>query len=210
MTKLTNSINGQSLFLYLEILPSRCQTGSNGILLYHPVNELIWLLSCLSTLNLTSAYLFSAADYSYLYLTSIFLLFCRSNNVVSYNFIAGYANVVSPPLLYLLFSLFAHRSLFSVSIAAMTAKNSNTNFNTKAKGKPVCICSICEDPVAQQDKKRGIAGEEAIKCENPSCWWMHRLCAGISKSAFHALSSSRTPSSAHTVAMTFRPKRLLL
>ena len=59
--------------------------------------------------------------------------------------------MVSPPLLYLLFSLFAHRSLFFVSIAAMTAKNSNTNFNTKAKGKPVCICSICEDPRAEQE-----------------------------------------------------------
>ena len=75
----------------------------------------------------------------------------------------------------------------------MSARKSNLKSNTKAKGTSCCICSICEDPIVEQDKKRGIAGDEAIECENPSCGWMHRLCAGISKTAFHSLSSSPDP-----------------
>uniref|UniRef100_A0A1X7U142 Zinc finger PHD-type domain-containing protein n=1 Tax=Amphimedon queenslandica TaxID=400682 RepID=A0A1X7U142_AMPQE len=90
----------------------------------------------------------------------------------------------------------------------MTARNSNPKSNTKAKGNPVCICSICEDPIAEQDEKRGIAGEEAIECENPSCGWMHRLCAGISKSAFRSLSSSLDPFFCPYCRLDFQAKEI--
>ena len=52
-------------------------------------------------------------------------------------------------------------------------------------------CPICEEVIRDESKMH--AGEDAIFCEGSCRTWLHRKCAGLSKSAFERLQGSEDP-----------------
>ena len=64
---------------------------------------------------------------------------------------------------------------------------------SKAKAKTnqqslICLCPICEEDI--EDTSLTTNGHDAICCEGSCKGWLHRRCAGLTKQAFLAFSSS--------------------
>ena len=59
------------------------------------------------------------------------------------------------------------------------------------KGKEQFLCPICDDGIT--DATDGKPGDDSIFCEGGCSAWLHRRCAGLSKSAFTAVSKSDKP-----------------
>jgi len=62
------------------------------------------------------------------------------------------------------------------------------NKNTKSGE---CICTICQDPIVDATETR--EGQDSIFCEGQCSAWIHRQCAGLSKSVFDFLTQSEIP-----------------
>ena len=54
-----------------------------------------------------------------------------------------------------------------------------------------CKCAICEDIIVEESQD--LSGQDAIFCEGSCQAWLHRGCAGLSKSAFLSLNGSSVP-----------------
>ena len=61
---------------------------------------------------------------------------------------------------------------------------------SRAKSKSPCHCSVCEAVIIKSDKATKVEGQDAILCEGPCQGWLHRRCAGLSKSAFKSSNST--------------------
>ena len=59
--------------------------------------------------------------------------------------------------------------------------------------KSPCRCSVCEEVIVESDKATKVEGQDAVLCEGPCQGWLHRRCAGLSKSAFKSVSNSTDP-----------------
>ena len=67
-------------------------------------------------------------------------------------------------------------------MASRKAKSQNTKANT-------AICPICEKAVVDSGRK----SQDAIFCEGSCQAWLHRCCAGLTRSRFDELSDNNTP-----------------
>jgi len=54
-----------------------------------------------------------------------------------------------------------------------------------------CICTICRDPIL--DATKTSEGQDSIFCEDRCSAWIHRQCAGLTKSVFDVLAKSEVP-----------------
>ena len=70
----------------------------------------------------------------------------------------------------------AKRKLQSISPAKRKSKGGKTS---------EADCLICEEPILEADEH--CAGEDAVFCEGECQGWLHRRCAGITRTAFHKL-----------------------
>jgi len=61
--------------------------------------------------------------------------------------------------------------------------------NSKKKGE--CLCPICLEKIAKPTKTKG--GQDSIYFEGECDAWLHRRCAGLSKSIFITLEKSSDP-----------------
>ena len=68
------------------------------------------------------------------------------------------------------------------------AKPIITQWSKSKKPKDRVICSVCDDPII--DSVGNKPGEDSIFCDGNCSAWLHRRCAGLSKSAFLELSES--------------------
>ena len=71
--------------------------------------------------------------------------------------------------------------------------------NKKKKGGE-SICLICDDPILEARGRR--KGHDAIFCEGQCQAWLHRGCAGLSKSAFEAHANSNAEFHCSTCRIT--------
>ena len=70
------------------------------------------------------------------------------------------------------------------SVKVKTKKKSTRSTNDNSTPTK---CTICEDPVKDANEKE--AGEDSIFCEGTCKSWLHRRCAGLSKTNFDAIRS---------------------
>ena len=69
-----------------------------------------------------------------------------------------------------------------------TSTKQSTNKNTKTGE---CICPICLDPIVDAKSKQ--KGQDSIFCDSQCSAWLHRQCAGLSKSLFESWTESEKP-----------------
>ena len=62
-------------------------------------------------------------------------------------------------------------------------KSKNPHKSTGVNKHPRSLCSVCEKPINDET-------EDSIFCDGICKGWMHRICAGLSKTAFNAASES--------------------
>jgi len=68
------------------------------------------------------------------------------------------------------------------------SESSPTVNKKKSKRKGGCSCPICLDKIVESTKAK--SGQDAIYCEGECDAWLHRRCAGLSRSLFNVLEKS--------------------
>ena len=63
--------------------------------------------------------------------------------------------------------------------------------STERRIKEQFFCSICEERIEEAVGKK--TGHESVLCDGSCATWLHRRCAGLSKSAFATVSNSMSP-----------------
>jgi len=76
--------------------------------------------------------------------------------------------------------LFSLKRLFPEDSPQSTKQSKNNKTKTGE-----CICAICQDPTL--DATKTSEGQDSIVFEGQCSAWMHRWCAGLSKSVFDTL-----------------------
>ncbi len=71
----------------------------------------------------------------------------------------------------------------SSATALLTSKSSSSS---KRKPSSSCPCLICDKNIADASAKS--KGQDSVFCEGPCQGWLHRTCAGLSKSMFKLIS----------------------
>ena len=87
---------------------------------------------------------------------------------------------------------------------AMACKSKNPPAPPK-KDKRV-ICPICEEPIIDRSAKN--AGQDSIHCDAACKTWLHRGCAGLSKSAFEVARKSDDPFSCTHCRLLFHESEI--
>ena len=72
-----------------------------------------------------------------------------------------------------------------------SAPSRTSSSNKTANKSPKVICPVCCDPIEDAVGKN--KGQDSIFCDGPCQEWIHRQCAGLSKSLFKSISSTSDP-----------------
>ena len=70
------------------------------------------------------------------------------------------------------------------------AGNSPPKRKTKNVKNSEADCIVCEEPILEPSEN--CDGDEAVFCEGDCQGWIHRKCAGLTRSAFNRLGESDT------------------
>ncbi len=72
-------------------------------------------------------------------------------------------------------------------LKATVEASEDTSSHPKPKKIKGCLCQICDKVIKDAEGKQ--KGQDSIFCEGNCQGWLHRSCAGITKTAFQAISS---------------------